>query len=96
MEENYFSEPTPTSTTAPTAMCNKITNTHLWLNTTGEPLQEGALCTCGETTFGMPVTKDTRVSKALNDLYEVIKHGDDEHQKWLRDKIEEFIKNNNY
>ena len=31
-------------------------------------------------------------SVMLNNLYEEIKHGDDEHQKWLKDKIQEFIK----
>lgn len=31
-------------------------------------------------------------SKVLDDLYEEIKHGDEEHQKWLKDKIEEFKK----
>ena len=31
-------------------------------------------------------------NKVLDDLYEEIKHGDDEHQKWLKDKIEEFKK----
>jgi hypothetical protein len=27
----------------------------------------------------------------LDLLYEEIKHGDAEHQKWLRDKMDEFI-----
>jgi bacterioferritin (cytochrome b1) len=27
----------------------------------------------------------------LNKLYEEIKHGDEEHQKWLKDKIDLFI-----
>lgn len=31
------------------------------------------------------------VSKVLRDLYEDIKHGDEAHQKWLKEKIEEFI-----
>lgn len=30
---------------------------------------------------------------ALNDLYEEIKHGDDEHQRWLKEKIETFKSN---
>lgn len=28
----------------------------------------------------------------LDRLYEEIRHGDEEHQKWLKDKIEEFKK----
>lgn len=32
------------------------------------------------------------VKKILNDLYKEIKHGDKEHKKWLKDKIQEFIK----
>lgn len=32
------------------------------------------------------------VAVLLRELYEEIKHGDQEHQDWLRNKIEEFIK----
>lgn len=28
--------------------------------------------------------------KILDSLYEAIKHGDEEHQQWLKDKIDEF------
>lgn len=28
----------------------------------------------------------------LRELYEEIRHGDEEHQQWLKDKIEDFIK----
>jgi hypothetical protein len=28
----------------------------------------------------------------LNELFKEIEHGDDEHRKWLKDKIEEFKK----
>lgn len=28
----------------------------------------------------------------LNDLYEEIKHGDDDHKKWLKDRIDQFVK----
>jgi hypothetical protein len=31
--------------------------------------------------------------RCLWELYEEIKHGDEEHQKWLKDKIQEFIEN---
>ena len=27
----------------------------------------------------------------FNELYEDIKHGDEDHQKWLKDKINEFL-----
>ncbi len=33
------------------------------------------------------------LSNLLNELYEDIKHGDDEHKKWLKEKIESFIQN---
>lgn len=33
----------------------------------------------------------TDVAVVLRELYEEIKHGDQEHQDWLRNKIEEFI-----
>lgn len=32
------------------------------------------------------------MAELLRQLYEEIKHGDAEHQKWLYDKIEDFIK----
>lgn len=34
------------------------------------------------------------VKKLFRDLYKEIKHGDKEHQLWLKDKIEDFIGNN--
>lgn len=34
----------------------------------------------------------SRIQEKLDELYEDIKHGDEEHQKWLKDKIEEFKK----
>lgn len=30
-------------------------------------------------------------AEILRELYEKIKHGDEDHQKWLKDKIESFI-----
>lgn len=44
--------------------------------------------------FIMPAYKRRIVKKAFNDLYDEIKHGDDEHQKWLKDKMEDFLKQN--
>jgi bacterioferritin (cytochrome b1) len=32
----------------------------------------------------------TKIDKLLNDLFEKIKHGDQEHQDWLKNSIEEF------
>ena len=34
---------------------------------------------------------DNLFDKAFKDLYEEIKHGDEEHKKWLKDKINHFI-----
>lgn len=31
------------------------------------------------------------MKELLYELYDKIKHGDDEHQKWLKDAIEQFI-----
>lgn len=31
-----------------------------------------------------------RLDDILNKLYEEVKHGDEEHQKWLKDKFNEF------
>ncbi len=30
------------------------------------------------------------IKEILNQLYDEIKHGDEEHQQWLKDKIDEF------
>jgi bacterioferritin (cytochrome b1) len=38
---------------------------------------------------------NTNTAEILRKLYEEIKHGDEEHQQWLKDKIEQFIKDNN-
>lgn len=38
------------------------------------------------------VEKENNNVSLFRELYEDIKHGDEEHQKWLKDKIEEFIK----
>ena len=45
----------------------------------------------GSDTFLYP--KSTVIA-LFNQLYEEVKHGDDEHQKWLHDKIQDFIKEN--
>lgn len=34
--------------------------------------------------------KQQLISTFLDELYEEIKHGDEEHQRWLKSKIEEF------
>ena len=34
------------------------------------------------------------IREILWKMYEEIKHGDEEHQAWLREKIENFIKEN--
>lgn len=36
--------------------------------------------------------KNAAIITLFKELYEEIKHGDEEHQKWLKDKIEDFIK----
>ena len=33
------------------------------------------------------------VKQALSDLFEIVKHGDAEHQKWLKDKFDSFSYN---
>lgn len=38
----------------------------------------------------MILTK-TQFQDLFKELYEEIAHGDDEHRKWLKDKIDEFI-----
>lgn len=40
----------------------------------------------------LPHYSKTEVREMLDDLYESIKHGDNEHQTWLKFKIEEFKK----
>jgi hypothetical protein len=35
----------------------------------------------------------TLISGLFNKLYDQIKHGDEEHQAWLKNKIEEFLIN---
>jgi hypothetical protein len=40
-----------------------------------------------------PIIKDfylKRTNAMIGELYEEIKHGDEEHQKWLHDKMREF------
>ena len=39
-----------------------------------------------------PIYSRNEVYELLDKLYEDVKHGDDDHQKWLKDKIEEFKK----
>lgn len=34
--------------------------------------------------------------KFSDELYKEIMHGDEQHQKWLREKIDEFLKSKNY
>lgn len=34
----------------------------------------------------------TVLKDALDDLFEVCKHGDEDHQNWLRDKFNEYLK----
>ena len=36
-------------------------------------------------------TLNTFLTERFNKLYEECKHGDDEHQKWLKNKFEDFI-----
>lgn len=43
---------------------------------------------CGRDNYGLLLQIET----LLNTLYEEIRHGDDEHQKWLKDKIDEHFK----
>ncbi len=53
---------------------------------------------CQEKTIGkIPVTlsvpsEETILKTFSNDLYEEIKHGDDEHKEWLKNKMESFLK----
>jgi bacterioferritin (cytochrome b1) len=35
--------------------------------------------------------EEISIAQILRELFEEIKHGDQEHQDWLRDKIELFI-----
>lgn len=37
--------------------------------------------------------KKPNLKEALDELFEQVKHGDQEHQKWLRNKFDEFLKN---
>lgn len=40
-------------------------------------------------------TLENDSARMLRELYEEIKHGDEEHQQWLKNKIETFIKQRN-
>ena len=35
----------------------------------------------------------TAIKQALEELFDEVKHGDKEHQKWLKDKFDSFAKN---
>lgn len=39
------------------------------------------------------ISFENDATKLFSDLYNQIKHGDDEHQQWLKDKMDEFLEN---
>lgn len=56
----------------------------------------GGLCSPNEIVYKDAIVKEIAIEASkvfsynlLDYVYESIKHGDDEHQKWLKDKIEE-------
>lgn len=55
---------------------------------------------CSDKSIGKPPviasfpSERTIVRTALENLYEEIKHGDEDHQKWLKEKIYKFLQDN--
>lgn len=44
--------------------------------------------------FALQLAMQEYAAKKIRELYGEIKHGDADHQKWLKDKIESFIEKN--
>lgn len=76
-----------------TILLNTATNCTFIANKLDEDTQTGT----GENdkhiewTGQLDISIISNFENLLNELYEEIKHGDEEHQQWLKDKIQEFI-----